>query len=309
MPILEQVYRRLDHHEPASSWRAGWAIGDQCGAMALKGWFPKGWLAVSQIPGLVAAVIIYGMTRNESLVLEAVNGMARTGYQSFNDVPGETWYRVASNLVYAMITIVQGWFATVGTAIYGARQVADDLRTSAFEVYVARPIWSRDYVIGKLIAVVKPLLFILIVPTGFCLLAANLFVPASAGPCLKLYPILIMAGIAYATLNAIVILGISSLGKSSRYATITWFVLYFLTMAVSVILTQTTGESVYEIVSYRANLQVILASFLRLNPFEGLDLEFPSPDHSLASSALIIGCLAALSLFLVLRRVRSGRLP
>jgi hypothetical protein len=309
MPIHDLVYRRMPEHPPRSPLRAVLAIGRSCSRQAMRGWFPKVWLILCMLPGAVGFVAVWFATRQEDSVLALLTRTTGESYGSFAEVPAALWYRLGSNFVHLGLILVQGWLATVATAVFGAGQLADDLRTRAFEIYLARPIAAAEYMLGKLLAIVRPLVLILAAPTLFTLATAHVLIPASLQGTLVLYPVVLAAALVYAGLNALVILGISSLGRSARYATVVWFALYFLGMVVAEILQRTTGDGHWHLLSYRANLQVVLDHVLDLEPLVGLSSDPAGGPAEIGPSLAVLAGLGAASVLLVRRRLRAGRLP
>lgn len=308
MPIHERLYRRLEVPPQKSSSYAPWAIASYNSKYILKGWFAKLVYWGSLAPFLVITVMLYVASQQPEGALGVLSMVTGTRVSSLGEVPAEVWNRLGSNLIYFFVGMIQGWFALIVTAFVGASQIAGDLRSHAFEVYLARPIKNSDYVLGKLLVIVRPLIFVMFVPACGVLLASNLLFPETFRPLLPFYGWAFVAALVQALINGIVMLGISSLGKSSRYATIIWFSFYFVSFIVATTLTLSTGNTDFELISYRHNVQILLAELLSLVPYEAMDLELPFLDRPLLPSILILAGLTGTSLWLVMRRLRSGRL-
>jgi ABC-type transport system involved in multi-copper enzyme maturation permease subunit len=183
------------------------------------------------------------------------------------------------------------------------------MRSHAFEVYLARPISRWDYFLGKLFVIMRPLLLIMVAPVLIVLGMAHGFLEGTFSNTWTLYPRALVAILAWATVNSIVILGISSMGKSARYASVIWFVVTVGTFIVGSILLEATQNSVFDLVSYNHCLFAVVINVIDLRPVIDLDLPILDIDRGLGPSLTVLGGLCALSTWLVMRRLRAGRLP
>lgn len=309
MPVHERIYRRLEARpEGTASWPP-MAMASYLSRYTIRNWFAKLVYWGSLIPLVILSAIVYFTSRREDAVPFLVSNVLGERVGTVADVSPETWYRIGSNTVYWLLGMVQGWFAILIAAIAGSGQIADDLRTNAFEVYLARPIRPRDYFLGKLLVVFRPILFVTAVPSLAFLAVVNLNLEGSFVPFLPLYAVALGGCLLVSLLHGTIILGISSLGKSPRYASIIWLVLYFVTFIAQQTLVQATGNSAFDLVSYRANLQMVFASVLRLEPIATMEMDVPDLERGPWPSVLILAGLAAMSVWFVMRRLRAGRLP
>jgi ABC-type transport system involved in multi-copper enzyme maturation permease subunit len=286
-----------------------WAISTYLSRGILKGWFARLVFWLSFAPLVVLSAVMYFASRRPDGTLRLINSISGSGFRDLESISDDIWYRLASNAVFWLMGMFQGWFALLITAFAGSAQIADDLRSHAFEVYLARPIAPWEYFAGKVLVVLRPLLLITAVPCLLFLAVANLLFPGSFQACVPLYLYAAAGCLLMGLLHSVVILGISSLGKSARYATIIWFALYFVTFIAQQVLVQNTQNPTFDLVSYRANLQIILAEVLELLPYENIEMDLPAVDRSIVPSVLILALLAAASILLVFRRLKSGRLP
>ena len=311
MPIHDRIYARLEHPPKTRGTHPALGISRYTVHYILKGWPARLGLFGGIIPVIVFAMMIYVAAQNENVVFRALaaGGLTTGEIQSFAEVSGDSWYRLGANFV-SMVLWVGSWVAMFMTAIAGAGQIADDMRSHAFEVYLARPMRSSDYVLGKLLTVMKPVLLVTLAPALLILLIGHVLLPDSLASTLSLYPRVILLALIFSLVNACAILGISSLGKSSRYATIIWFVLNLGTFIAFGVLTTNTQNADFELVSYTVNHYIVAMSILdtellpRLAPVDVLD-----PGRSPWPSIAILATISFLGLWMVSRRSRAGRLP
>lgn len=160
---------------------------------------------------------------------------------------GVTYFFVPLSALALSITFQAGIvFAFLLAAMMGARLISEDRRQGAFLAHFSRPVRTRDYVLGKAVALFLPLLFVLAASPLFGLAADNL-VPsetvaerlrreADVDPSQVNDPgflsdlpwynaagaILLYSSAAAATTTGIV-LGISALTSRARYAGVAWF--------------------------------------------------------------------------------------
>jgi len=115
----------------------------------------------------------------------------------------------------------QQLFFTFIIAIYaGAGAIANDLKANALQIYFSRAITRRDYLIGKLGVVVFFLSLPTLVPGLLLFFVAAIF--HSDLEFLRQYSWVLLSILGYALLiiaaNALVILALSSMSRSSRFA-------------------------------------------------------------------------------------------
>jgi ABC-2 type transport system permease protein len=174
-------------------------------------------LALSMIPFVVRAVLIYVST-----MVPDNAPFLRIGPKFFEDFLSQ-----------------QMWFFAFLIATYaGAGLIANDLKANALQIYLSKPITRRDYIIGKL----GVLVFFLALPTlapGLLLFLLAVLFKANAGFIQSYYWI---AGsvTAYSFLivltYALVMLALSSLSRSSRFAGISFAAVLFFSQILHAIL-------------------------------------------------------------------------
>ncbi len=316
MAIHERVYTRLAAPPRKRSTLPALSISRYGARQATRGILTKIVYFGAFTPAIFFAFFIYGISRNQEMLLGVIGGVGIGRFDSIDQVPAETIYQAGSAMTWTMLEI-QGWFAIFLTALVGAPQIADDMRSHAFEVYLARPIKRTDYLLGKLLVVMRPVLTIMVLPVILVLVISNALIPETFQGTWPLYPRALAVAVIWAAVNGLVILGISSMGKSARYASVIWFVLTVGTFIVAGILQQTTGDPAFDLASYKHNIYIVVVNILgsdQLSQFAqttGDEDMLPLLDTSgsvLPSVAVLAG-LGALSAWLIIRRLTPGRLP
>jgi len=133
-------------------------------------------------------------------------------------------------LVFWLHSFVGLWLSLVALTALIPRLVTADRATNALIVYLARPLTSVDYLLGKLGLIVAvlalmwtgPLLFGWVLSVGFA--PSTDFIVYSFGPLLRA---LAFHAIGVVTLAAIA-LGVSASVRTSRAATVTWIGLWLI---------------------------------------------------------------------------------
>lgn len=146
MPVYDQGYRRYEARHPLRQVRF-WPIVRE----ALRGLFVRklvvaflaAFLIVSWIPTLAGLVYLLVVAR-------------------FSDLPPQF---PSGGQVFALVLGYQKFLLLMLTVFVGAGLIANDLRTGAIVVYLSRPLTRRDYLAGKLLALLLPQLLVTLVPS------------------------------------------------------------------------------------------------------------------------------------------------
>jgi ABC-2 type transport system permease protein len=242
MPIHDQGYRRYQggRRAPGRAWKVIAAAGIR---MLLR---RRGFLAlllVAWFPFFARAVQIYAATN-----LPQAGFLAPTS-QTFREFLGGQDVFVFLVAVYA-----------------GAGLIANDRRANALALYLSRPLTRVEYVAGKLAVVMAFLLFVTGVPALLLLgvesmLAGNLvFLRAHV----HLLPAIVLFSLLQALTVGVVMLALSSLTNSSRYAGVLYAGLVFFTEAVSNVLSRVTGDSRWSWISMETDLSQAADVIFRL---------------------------------------------
>jgi ABC-type transport system involved in multi-copper enzyme maturation permease subunit len=190
-------------------------------------------------------------------------------------------------------------FFTFIIAIYaGAGAIANDLKANALQIYLSRAITRRDYLIGKLGVVVFFLSLTTLVPGLLLFFVAAIF--HSDLEFLRQYSWVVLSILGYSLLiiaaNALVILALSSMSRSSRFAGIFFAAVVFFSQILYGILSALLHTSAVAWVSLTDDLRQIG------------DVLFRSPLSYQASpwaSAAVLAILIAGSIWIIHSRVRA----
>ncbi len=232
-------------------------------------------MILSALPFLVRCVMLYLSTVLGRIPLLTINA------KFFEDFLSQQMFFVFIIAIYA-----------------GAGLIANDLKANALQIYFSKPITRRDYVMGKL----GVLFFFLALPTlvpGMLLfflavlfksdasfLEQNYWVPASVLG----YSLLIIAT------YSVVMLAVSSLSKSSRFAGIVFAALFFFSRIFYQILSVVLRSTRVAWVSLSNNLTQIGDYLFQVSP------QYQSP---LWLSAMVLGLLMLGSVWLLHHRVQA----
>ncbi|MCA9321007.1 MAG: ABC transporter permease subunit [Planctomycetes bacterium] len=193
-----------------------------------------------------------GLLLESAGILEEADSMGR-GRESTNaDVSLEEVYLLAAKyfLVFFVIQF-QSLAVLIITSLVGAGLIAKDIRSNALEIYLTKPITAFDYLMGKLCVIGVFVFMVLFVPgLSLYIVASSLWPGFFDATYPVLLPFTLFCGLA-AFVNGMVILGLSSLAKSSRYAAGIWFALCFVTGIVGNFLFMQTYSGTLALISYR----------------------------------------------------------
>lgn len=275
MPIYDLGYRHWSGEWTSHPYR-WWVITRQGINLLVHKRRFMALMALSAIPFMVRAVMLYlSSSLGRSLPLLQINGKF---FEEF---------------------LSQQMFFTFIIAIYaGAGLVSNDLKANALQIYLSKPITRRDYVIGKLGVLVFFLSLPTLVPALLLYLLAilfgtnltyfrdNLWVLAS----------IVAYSLAIVFTYALVMLALSSLSKSSRFAGINFAAVFFFSQILYGILSQILRTTWVAWVSLGNNLTQIG------------DLLFSSTAHYRCPtwlSAVVLAVLLTGSTWIVHNRVKA----
>lgn len=192
----------------------------------------------------------------------------------------------------------QGLFLLLVCIWIGAPLIAQDLRTNAIQLYLARPLTRTDYVLGKfaIIAGVGSMLL----PVPALLLFLMELGLSSDTTFLTNYFWLPLAIIGYSVVvvggAALVVLAVSSLTRSGRYAGLLFFAIVFFSQAGSGLLQLMTGERAFVVLSLTSLVDQVGAMFFGGPTETGV--------HTIPA-LLMYTLLVLVSLYILRRRVKA----
>ena len=276
MPIYDLGYRHWAGRWTSHPYR-WWVITRQGIALLVRRKLFVALMFVSLIPFLVRAVMIYFST------------VATGSLPSFMQVDASFFENFLG----------QQMFFTFAIAIYaGAGLISNDLKANALQIYLSKPITRRDYFIGKLGVVVFFLAMPTLLPGLFLWVLALLFRADAqffvqnvwlAAPIIA-YSVVIMLTF------GLIILALSSMTKSSRFAGINFAAAFFFTQILQVILSTIFRSSQLAWISLRNDLSQLGAYLFRGVP------QYHSP---LWLSVVVLLVLMGGSAWLVHRKVQA----
>jgi ABC-2 type transport system permease protein len=232
------------------------------------------------------------------MILSAIPFLVRTVILYLSVVVGQLGFLKIDAKFFEDFLTQQLFFAFVIAIYAGAGLIANDLKGNALQIYLSKPITRKDYVIGKLgvvavflsIPTLVPglLLFVLAVAfhSNLDFLQQNYWVIGS----------IVMYSLAIILTYGLVVLALSALSKSSRFAGIGFAALFFFSQIVYGILHQILRTTSVAWVSLTQNL------------IQVGDFFFAAPPHYASPtwvSGLIVAGLMAGSAWLIHRRIRA----
>ncbi len=174
----------------------------------------------------------------------------------------EKYWFVTTHGLFLLLLWPQSFIVMLVASAVGASLIAQDVRSNALEIYLTKPITPLDYVLGKLSVVTVFIMLTTFLPVmivfGVAAASWQGFFSVTWTIIPKLFAICLVASV----VNGVVILGLSSLAKSGRYATVIWFAIGFISSVSSEFLRLFTGEPLWNFVSYRNNFLYLFAKFL-----------------------------------------------
>jgi ABC-2 type transport system permease protein len=180
----------------------------------------------------------------------------------------------------------------------GAGLISDDLKHNSLQLYFARPLRKRDYLLGKMGVVSFFLILLTLLPGTLFILLKLIF--SGSLKFLAAYPwIPVSVAAVSAVLTvffSVYALFISSLGRNRRYVSILLFLVYLFSDIFFSIFHGIFHRPAFALLSIKANLQQVSAALFGLAP---------KYDVPWLYSALILGGLTAAAVVVLLRKVRS----
>lgn len=180
----------------------------------------------------------------------------------------------------------------------GAGLIAEDLRHSALQLYFARPLRKKDYVLGKMSVVAFFVLVLVALP--WLLLVVFKLIFAGSLAFLVQYPWLPLSIAAYAALLTVFfgcyVMLLSSSSRNTRYVVVLIFGVYYFSDVLSEILKGIFRDPHTALFSLRANLQQA-GAFL-------FGQKLPH-DFAAGWSFLVLAAVCGLAAVVLHRRIRS----
>ena len=284
MPISEQGYR----HWPGTlvERRRPWAPITRLGVkLAFKRKYFKFVLGLSLLPALIFSVGVYISEKIEDFkfMIRGRNRLPAVDPAYFKA------YFTSDFLLFMMVMIM---------VLAGAGLIADDLKHNSLQLYFARPLRKRDYLLGKMGVVSFFLLLQTLLP-GLLFFVLKLIFSGS----LKFftqYPgiplAVVLDSLVLTVFFGLYTLFISSLGRNRRFVSIMLFLVYIFSDIFFGVFFGIFRRPVFCLLSIKANLQQVGSALFGVSgPY----------DVPWIYSALILAALAGAAAFVLLRKIRG----
>jgi ABC-2 type transport system permease protein len=238
MPIFDQGYQHWSGQLSGHAWR--WlAITRRGVRVGLTSRLLRIWLLVAWLPALVLAVMLcmWGLVERNSELVTTFAPLL--GFLDPAILAGPRPYRVEIwTLSYNYFLVTELRIAMILILLVGPNLISQDLRYNALPLYLSRPLRRVDYFLGKLGVIVAFLGAVIVVPSIVAYVLGLLFsldlsiVRDTIG--------ILMATIAYGMVIALsagmLILAISSLSRNSRYVSLCWLGIWFVSSTLAGVL-------------------------------------------------------------------------
>lgn len=279
MPIYEQRYRRLDASVPLRAHR--WLPIAREGLKAL--FAKKVFLVIlgfAWLPALGQLVSVYISTRLGT----GAGGPFGAGPRMFADF--------FSRQILAVIVM---------SVFSGAALIANDLKTGGILLYLSRPLTLFDYVGGKAAIVLGSLAAITTAPGLFLFMGARSLAPEQLGGFenLAFAPKIVLHSFALILPAAAVILAVSSLSKTPRFAGLAFLFLFVGSEFARAIAWSVTRNPMTGLISMQACVRRLGEAIFDLAPHRATAGIPPW------GAAVVLAIVCLISLLVLHRRVRA----
>jgi len=236
------------------------------------------------------------------MILSAIPFVVRSVMIYITTLVGDSARRISLLTINAKFFedfLSQQMFFTFLIAIYaGAGLVANDLKANALQIYLSKPITRRDYMLGKLGVLVFFLALPTLVPGLLLFLLAVLFQSDLTFLRENYWVLASILGYSLVIVltYALIVLALSSMTQSSRFAGISFAAVFFFSQILYGILSQILRTTQVAWVSIGNNLSQVGDLLFRHAP------QYRSPAWV---SVVILAALVAGSAWIVHRRVQA----
>jgi ABC-type transport system involved in multi-copper enzyme maturation permease subunit len=284
MPISERGYQHWAG--TLSERRRPWTPITRLGIrLAFKRKFFKFALGVSLLPAVVFSVGVYISEK-----IEDFKFMVGGRRQLLSVDPAFFKAYFTGDFLLFMIVMV--------LVLAGAGLIADDLKHNSLQLYFARPLRKRDYLLGKLGVVSFFLLLQTLVPGLLFLLLKLIFSGSLSflGRFPRILPAILLNSLVLTGFFGLYTLLLSSLGRSRRFVSILLFLVYFFSDIFFGVFYGIFRHPAFCLLSLKANLQQVGAGLFGV----------PGPyETPWLYSALVLAGLSAAALLVLMRKIRG----
>ncbi len=234
MPIFDQGYQHWHGTTRGHFWRF-LAISRQGVRSKLKGGFTRLIMIAAWLPAiaLVSLMAVWGLVEQQAEVVQPILRVISLPPEVSTDPIA---YRQAIwTICYSYFFSIQTFVAMILVVILGPGLISQDLRFNALPLYLSRPITRTDYFLGKFGVIALGLGSVVVIPT---IAAYGMGLLFSLDPTVIVDTLPIFLGaLAFASVIVLstgtLILGLSSLSRSSRYVAAFWIGIWFVSSAVA----------------------------------------------------------------------------
>lgn len=274
MPIHDQGYRRYGGERTTRAWR--WTTIARAGIVErLRERRFLALMVLAWLLFLVRAVQLYIGT-------SIVRG-------SFFEPSEETFHSFLNQ---------QRLFVFFITIYVGAGLIANDRQANALQLYLSKPITRRDYIAGKLAALVTFLIAVTWVP-AFALLVLQVLFSGSlefVSGHLRLIPAITLTSLLQVAVASLTMLALSSLSRSRRFAAMLYALFVLFAGTLGRVLQSATGHPAWVLLSPQNTLAVVTDALFGFSSGS----EIPVTIALLAVAAVLVLCVVVLD-----RQVRA----
>jgi ABC-type transport system involved in multi-copper enzyme maturation permease subunit len=194
---------------------------------------------------------------------------------------------LTGSIMFGQVLGTQTFFALLLAAVVGSRMIATDLQEKSYNLYFARPLSKRDYLVGKFGTVGALLGIITIIPTLLAYILLMLLSPISSTYVvdhLWVWGAIIGYGLVVIITLSTLSLAFSSLTNRRFYAAAALVVIYLVTSIVGQIATQAFNSEYGQLAGIADNMNIVGSEAFGLG--DSLALKFPW-EYSLVVLAVI----------------------
>jgi ABC-2 type transport system permease protein len=232
------------------------------------------------------------------MILSALPFLVRTVMLYLSTIMGKAGIIKVDAHFFEQFLTQQNFFTFIIAIYAGSGLIANDLKANALQIYLSKPITRRDYVIGKLGVLVFFLALPTLVPGILLFLLAVIFESNmtffeqnywAIGPIIGYSLVIIFS-------YALIIMALSSLTHSRRFAGINFAAIFFFSQVLYGILSGILRTTKVAWVSLALNLELVGNFFFRASP------RYQSPAFL---SVMILTALIAGGAWIVHHRVQA----
>jgi ABC-type transport system involved in multi-copper enzyme maturation permease subunit len=211
---------------------------------------------------------------------------------------------LTGSIIYGNVMSIQTFFVLLLAAVVGSRMIATDLQEKSYNLYFARPLTKRDYIVGKFGTLSAILSLATIVPTLITyalLILLSKISDTYVVDHLWAWGAILGVGVVVVLTFTTMSLAFSSLTARRFYAAAALVVIYLVTTIMGTIVTQAFKSDYGRLMGINDNLSIV--GNVAFNMESGLGLKFPW-----YYSMVILAVIWAVCTFIVMFKVERTEL-